>query len=239
MNLFEDDNKKAEYLSSLKIPFSWIEILLPHVDINLLQITIETIRRVKLSGITVYPESEDILRIFRLIEPKDIKVVIIGQDPYHNRNADGIAFSCKMNPSPSLIQIKNAMANDLKAKSYQINGTLAERSKLDYLVEQGVFLLNTILTVEKGKALSHNNIGWQYFTSAVFKALTAKKDLVWMAWGNEAQKALPNAVFSPTLILKATHPVSAAYNNSTWECTHFSKCNDFLQGNGKEPIKWL
>lgn len=189
---------------------------------------IEKLRKEKV----IYPDDEDVFKIFKL--PLDqVKVVIIGQDPYFNGNADGIAFSCKKDYSPSLKQILFAMKNDVQPvnPSPQMN--------LNYLVEQGVFLYNPILTVEEGKPLSHENIGWKDFSIKVFNALNRVDDLIWLLWGKKAQEFNARSYNLSHHILQAEHPAAAARNNRLWTVNHFSQVNKFLSNKGKEEIQWL
>lgn len=182
---------------------------------------------------TIYPEKEDVFKIFKLLPLENVKVVILGQDPYFNGNADGIAFSCKRDWSPSLKQILFAMNKDVKPvnPSPQMN--------LKYLVEQGVFLYNPILTVEEGKPLSHERIGWHEFTLRVFAALNRVDNLVWLLWGAKAQEYNSRSYNLTHLVLRAEHPAAAARNNRIWTVDHFSKVNEILKQKGLKEINWL
>lgn len=193
------------------------------------------IEKERLSGITIYPDIMDTFKVFKLCPLPKVKVVILGQDPYHNGNADGIAFSCKKELSPSLSQLYFAMAKDL---NIQVKGSDLKKD-LTYLVEQGVFLLNTILTVKKGQPLSHKGYGWEYFIVNVFKALNRQDHIIWMLWGAEAQrytKIITNGTHS---IFISEHPAKAAREERIWTVDHFSECNKILKMLGKEEIQWM
>ena len=185
----------------------------------------------------VYPESKDIFKIYQTPIEK-IKVVIIAQDPYHDDNAMGYAFGCKTHVSPSLKQILKAMWDDHPNKTFLENKDM----ELQYLVEQGVFLLNTVLTVEAGNPKSHEYIGWQDFTKATIELIAKRnKNIVWMLWGKSAQGFAPiiSNISKDYLILQNEHPAAAAHRNQQWICSHFSECNKYLIDNQIKPIDWL
>ena len=180
----------------------------------------------------VYPDRVDVLRLFKDCKLEDIKVVVLGQDCYYNGNANGYAFGCKEKVSPSLTQILKAMENTITPSNIDKN------IDLTYLVKQGVFLLNTILTVRSGTPLSHDHLGWQNFTKDVIELIDKKhKNIVWLLWGSKA-KAYSN-IIKNGLILTDSHPASASYNNQVWNTNCFVECNKYLKENGKEEIKWL
>jgi len=187
----------------------------------------------------VYPESKDIFKIYNSLAINQIKVVIIGQDPYHDGNAMGYAFGCKHNVSPSLKQILKAMWDDHPNKTFLENKDM----ELQYLVEQGVFLLNTVLTVEAGNPKSHEYIGWQDFTRETVKEIAKReRNIVWMLWGKSAQGYIADInKFSERnhLVLTNEHPAAAAHRNQQWICGHFSQCNNYLIEHQIKPIDWL
>lgn len=183
----------------------------------------------------IYPDHEDVFKVFTELAPKDVKVVIIGQDPYHNGNANGFAFGCKIEPSPSLISIIKAIIKDVGTQSKEYDG------QLRHLVKQGVLLLNTVLTVESGTPRSHISLGWQDVTKGVVKHLSdTRQDVVFLLWGNDAINTFKN-VINPDkhLVLTSEHPVAAVYNKKDWKCTHFSQTNAYLRSKNIEPIVWL
>lgn len=225
---------QQESLSRVKsLLGSWGDILSSKVIENLAEILV----KVNFHSQTniVYPPKDKILRIFRNLELKDIKVVIIGQDPYHDSNANGYAFACEHTVSPSLRQIVQAIKEDVKSRQ------LEESNKsLEYLVEQGVFLLNTHLTTGE-QPLSHRFMNWQRFTGEVIRTISqSNQRVVWMLWGKEAQSMVKYINdTNKQLILLDSHPVSSSYSNTNWICNHFSKANEFLINNNLIPIKWI
>lgn len=184
---------------------------------------------------TVYPPMEEIFNAFKITPLSKVKVVILGQDPYYNQGqAMGLSFSVKdgIKPPPSLVNIYREISNDLNQEINISSGNLT------HWAEQGVFLLNTTLTVRDGEPLSHKGHGWEIFTDNVIRTLNENDNpKVFLLWGNNA-KAKKNLITNKNhLILEAGHPspLSARY---FYGCRHFSKTNDFLIKNGLKPIKW-
>lgn len=185
----------------------------------------------------VYPEREDVFKAFKLTPYNEVKVVIIGQDPYHNGVADGLAFSSKdpLKMPPSLAKIYEAIEEDIKFGLYLSQGT-----SLEYLAEQGVLLLNTALTVEEGNPTSHINLGWGLFIERVLEVLKHhQRDLVFMLWGSYAKGLRPRVDDGRHIILEAEHPVMGAREQRRWihnEC--FKKANSWLHLKGYGEINW-
>lgn len=183
----------------------------------------------------IYPQHHNVLRVFKDLNPKDIKVVILAQDPYYNGNATGYAFACQKYISPSLKQIWNSIKNNT-------DKTLIDdipNPNLEYLAKQGVMLLNTVLTVKKDEAFSHAGMGWETFTRNVIQNLSNKnKNVVYLLWGLYAKdyKKLINPVHN--LVLTDSHPVYAHYQGLKWDCDHFSKANEYLKSKNKLIINW-
>jgi uracil-DNA glycosylase len=184
------------------------------------------------------PNKTDIFKAFKLCSFDDTKVVIVGQDPYYTPGVPtGLAFATNDGSLPSsLLSIFKEVE-----LCYQC---FLDRSKTDLTgwANQGVLLLNTVLTVEPGKPLSHYRVGWQNFTRAAIGLLGSRETpTVFMLWGNEAQK-LESLIGPQHLILSARHPSSAAAGKSSLEpfagCRHFSKANEWLIANKREPIVW-
>lgn len=184
---------------------------------------------------TVYPPAKSIFQAFTLTPFDEVKVVILGQDPYHGPNqANGLAFSVgdKVKIPPSLVNIYKEIKTDL-GKAIPITGNLERWAK------QGVLLLNATLTVSAHQAGSHQHRGWEQFTDAVIKTLSQQKEnLVFMLWGSYAQRKGQVIDASKHLILTAPHPSPLSAYAGFFGCSHFSKCNTFLELNGKEPIDW-
>ena len=226
MDLFNNKQDTVEVLDK------WSSIL-PYKDIELAAKLSNKAKDLRKAN-TIYPEQEDIFKVFKFMSPTTTKVIILGQDPYHSGNATGAAFACKETISPSLKQIWNSIKIDTN-KEYE--GKV--NPNLQHLLDQGVFLLNTILSVEKGKALSHKYIGWERFTASVIYNLNrTRSNLVFMFWGSYAQKFKKYIDIDKNLLLMDTHPQYANYQNKAWNCNHFSKCNEYLKENNIETIKW-
>ena len=184
---------------------------------------------------TIFPEPKNIFRAYAMTDYPDVKVVILGQDPYHGpRQANGLCFSVwdEVAVPPSLINIYKEIEADL--------GTPPPRNgNLDRWATQGVFLLNTVLTVRRGEANSHRGKGWEHFTARPIEALSARVEpMVFMLWGRNAQEHEALIDAGKHLILKAAHPSPMSANNGWFGCRHFSKANSFLQDVGREPINW-
>ena len=185
---------------------------------------------------TIYPPMNDLYNCFRLTPYDKIKCVILGQDPYHNEGqAHGLCFSVKkgVEPPPSLKNIYKEIKDDLGITEPPEFGDLTSWAK------EGVLLLNTVLTVRAGAANSHKDCGWQQFTDEVIKKVSDREEpMVFMLWGGNARskKYLINS--KKHLVLECAHPSPLSAYNGFFGCRHFSKCNDFLIKNGKEPINW-
>ena len=183
----------------------------------------------------VFPPSEDIFNAFHLTPLSQVKVVIIGQDPYHNvGQAHGLCFSVKkgVDIPPSLENIYKELHDDLGC-------TIPDHGYLVKWAEQGVLMLNSVLTVRAHEANSHKNFGWEEFTNAAIRILNEQdRPIVYLLWGSpaRAKKAMLN---NPKhLILEAPHPSPLSAYRGFFGCRHFSKCNAFLEANGLEPIDW-
>ena len=181
-----------------------------------------------------HPDTKDIYNAFRLTKFNDIKVVILGQDPYHEPNqAHGLAFSvlCEKLP-PSLVNIYKEMESDLGVR-------INQDGNLDYLARQGVLLLNTTLTVRNGLAFSHKDFGWDIFTDNVIKKINEiDRPIVFILWGAPAQKKAAFLNNPKHLIIKSAHPSPLSAYRAFFGSKPFSKTNDFLIKNGLNPIKW-
>jgi uracil-DNA glycosylase len=186
---------------------------------------------------TIYPPKELIFNAFNLCKPSNLKVIIIGQDPYHNvGEAMGLAFSTPNNikTPPSLKNIFKELFDDLDCDIFT-----SRSSDLTSWANQGVLLLNTALTVECNRPASHSKIGWQIFTAGVIRVINAKFDhCVFMLWGNHAKNLAPLIDSNRHIILKAAHPSPLACG-AFFGSRHFSQCNAYLLAHGKSSIDWL
>lgn len=183
----------------------------------------------------IFPPANDIFNAFHLTPLKDVKVVILGQDPYHGNNqAHGLCFSVKpeVEIPPSLVNIYKELHDDLGC-------TIPDHGYLVKWAKQGVLMLNTVLTVRAHQANSHRGIGWEEFTDAAIRVLnTQDRPIVFILWGRPAQmkKAMLN---NPKhLILEASHPSPLSSYRGFFGSRPFSKTNQFLEANGVEPIDW-
>lgn len=196
------------------------------------------VARERAQGLPIYPPKELVFNTFIQIPYEQVKVVIMGQDPYHGPGqAHGLSFSVPQGipPPPSLQNIFKEMATDLGIKPPS-HGCLMDWAK------QGVMLLNATLTVRQGEPMSHHGKGWELFTDEVISALSKRADpLVFILWGKSAQEKCRNAgLFNHKnhLVLTAPHPSPLSAHQGFFGCRHFSKTNDFLKKNGKNPIIW-
>jgi uracil-DNA glycosylase len=182
----------------------------------------------------VYPAGGLIFNAFDTTPFQDVKVVILGQDPYHNPGeAMGLSFSV-----PQGIKTPPSLQNIYKEINADLALSIPTHGDLTSWAEQGVFLLNAILTVEKNLPASHQKIGWQFFTDAIIKKLsTERAGIVFMLWGNFAKKKKELIDTSKHLVLEAAHPSPLA-GGAFFGCKHFSQANDYLKKNGAKTIDW-
>ena len=184
---------------------------------------------------TIFPPAKLIFNAFNLTPLNKIKVIIIGQDPYHGKGqAHGLSFSV-----PEDIKIPPSLLNIYKELKEDINKEIPKHGFLEAWANQGVLLLNSVLTVQSGKANSHKNIGWERFTESVIERVSMKKDkLVFLLWGNYAQKKENFIDSNKHLILKSVHPSPLSAYNGFFGSKHFSKTNNFLKKNNIKEILW-
>ena len=192
----------------------------------------------------VYPPPKFIFRAFDLCPFEKVKVVILGQDPYHGqKQANGLAFAVDENTAlpPSLQNIFKEIESDLgdRAKSEEVLGPAGRSGDLSRWAEQGVLLLNATLTVRAHLAGSHQGHGWEQFTDAAIKALSEEREhLVFMLWGNYAKAKGAHIGRSKHLVLEAPHPSPFSAASGFFGCKHFSKANEYLVAHGETPINW-
>lgn len=185
---------------------------------------------------TVFPPADQIFNALHLTPLSKVKVVILGQDPYHNvHQAHGLCFSVPEDQReipPSLINIYRELHDDVGCRMPQ-TGCLTKWA------EQGVLLLNTVLTVRAHQPNSHRNHGWEQFTDAIIRAVeTQDRPIVYMLWGTPAQSKAPMVTNPMHLVLKAPHPSPLSAYRGFFGCRHFSQCNEFLQAHAVTPIDW-
>ena len=218
----------------VKIAEDWKQILQPEFDKPYFDELTRFVRDEYGRG-KVFPRGNNIFRAFDKCPFDKLEVVIIGQDPYHgDGQANGLCFSVNDGVTfpPSL---KNIFAEIQSDTGAPIPGT----GNLDRWAEQGVLLLNAVLTVRAHEAASHAGKGWEQFTDAVVRAIADRKDnVVYMLWGNYAQKK--GAIVDPSrnCVLKSPHPSPFSVHSGFFGCRHFSQANEYLAANGKTPISW-
>ena len=184
----------------------------------------------------VYPPSEDIFNAFHLTPLSEVKVLILGQDPYHNEHqAHGLCFSVL----PDQPEIPPSLQNIYKELQEDLGCYIPNNGYLEKWAKQGVLMLNTVLTVRAHQANSHQGKGWEQFTDAIISAVNAQdRPIVYLLWGRPAQRKIPMLTNPKHLILKAPHPSPLSAYRGFFGCKHFSQTNDFLQKNGIAPIDW-
>lgn len=221
-------------MSQVKIEESWKNALSDQFEQPYFQTLINFLKKEKEAEKIIYPPGSLIFNAFEKTPFDNVKVVILGQDPYHNPGqAMGLSFSVPRNVSrpQSLLNIYKALNTDLGL-------TIPSHGDLSYWAEQGVFLLNAMLTVEKNKAGSHQQIGWQFFTDAVIRKLSQEREnIVFMLWGGFAKKKKDLIDTEKHLVLEFVHPSPLAGNTFS-TCRHFSIANNYLKAHGQEPIDW-
>ena len=218
----------------VKIEESWKRELAGEFDKDYFIKLTDFVRGEYLSGKQIYPRARDIFNAFNLCPIDKTRVVIIGQDPYHEPGqAHGLCFSVPtgITPPPSLVNIYTEIKNDLGRPS-STNGDLT------HWAEQGVLLLNSTLTVSAHLAASHTGRGWEQFTDAVIAALARRSHIVYMLWGSYAQKKAALVDSSCNLVLKSVHPSPLSAYRGFFGCKHFSQANEYLVQNGFAPIDW-
>lgn len=221
-------------MSEVKIQKDWKELLQNEFNQPYFEKLISFVKS-EYKNHVVYPPAKQIFSAFDFVPPQDVKVVILGQDPYHGPGqAHGLCFSVPQGiPTPkSLINIFKEIESDLGTPP-------PNHANLERWAKQGVFLLNASLTVRAGEAASHQNCGWMTFTDAVIKSISDNcKNVVFLLWGNFAKNKSTLIDTSKHLILTSAHPSPLAAYRGFFGCKHFSKANEYLAQNGKEVIKW-
>ena len=193
------------------------------------------LRSEKAAGKQIFPKGAEYFRALDLTPLNEVRVVILGQDPYHGAGqAHGLCFSVRpgVRIPPSLVNIYKELQSDL--------GILpARHGFLEHWARQGVLLLNSVLTVEEARAASHQGQGWERFTDAVIRAVNEDcEHVVFMLWGSYAQKKAAFVDRSRHLVLKAPHPSPLSAHNGFFGCRHFSQANEYLLSKGRNAIDW-
>lgn len=219
---------------NVRINEAWKELLAPEFEKPYFEELVQFVRS-EYASQTVYPAGSNIFRALDKCSPDNVKVVIIGQDPYHGEGqANGLCFSVNDG-----VQFPPSLRNIFKEINADLGTPIPTSGNLDRWAEQGVLLLNSTLTVRAHTAASHAGHGWERFTDAVVATLSElKSGVVYMLWGAYAQKKGAIVDCTNNLVLKAAHPSPLSAHNGFFGCRHFSAANNYLQSVGKTPIKW-
>lgn len=219
----------------VKIDPTWKAVLQKEFNAPYFQHIPIHLKTEKSQGKIIYPPGPQIFNAFNTTPFDKVKVVILGQDPYHGlRQAHGLCFSVQSGtqPPPSLVNIFKELHED-------IGVPIPDHGDLTHWAEQGVFLLNASLTVRAGEPMSHARIGWAHFTDAVIKTISEKKEhVVFLLWGKFAQEKRTLIDADKHLILRSVHPSPLSAHSGFFGCRHFSKTNEYLVKHGIDPIDW-
>lgn len=219
----------------MTLPLDWIQALDSAIAVDVVPYFLARVQNARKEGQVIFPKDEDIFKAFELTMFEEVKVVILGQDPYHDSGqANGLSFSVPAHCTlpPSLKNIFKELKNDLDIP-------ISSHGDLTHWASQGVLLLNASLTVIAGKAGSHNKIGWHRFTDAVIQSLSDnRKNIVFILWGNFAKSKIKFIDSNKHLILTAAHPSPLGAHRGFWGSKPFSKANNYLIENGIKPIDW-
>ncbi|MCF2669859.1 MAG: uracil-DNA glycosylase [Butyricicoccus sp.] len=212
----------------------WDEILREEFESDYYR-RIRAILKKEYAEYEIYPPKEDIFNALRYTSYSDVKAVLLGQDPYHGPGqAHGLCFSVRpgVEPPPSLKNIFRELETDMGLEP-PTSGCLTPWA------QEGVLLLNTTLTVRRGQANSHKNLGWTQFTDAVIRKLNDRtQPIVFLLWGGNARSKRELITNPQHLVLETVHPSPLSAYNGFFGCRHFSQCNEFLMKNGVAPIDW-
>ncbi len=219
----------------VKIEESWKTVLKDEFNQPYFQQIPQHLKIEKSQGKIIYPPGSLIFNAFNTTPFDKIKVVILGQDPYHGHGqAHGLCFSVQYGvpPPPSLVNIFKELQDDIGIQA-------PPHGNLTHWAEQGVFLLNASLTVRAGEPMSHSKIGWATFTDTVIKKISGlKKNVVFLLWGKFAQEKRTLVDETKHLILRSVHPSPLSAYGGFFGCKHFSKTNEYLVSKGIDPIDW-
>ena len=216
---------------------TWSQWLAQMLTQEKLKNTLDYVAQRRAEGITVFPPDDQVFSAFDSTPIDKVKVVILGQDPYHGPNqAHGLCFSVLpgIKPPPSLANIYKELVTDIDGF------TIPQHGYLQPWAEQGVLMLNTVLTVEQGQANAHKKLGWQVLTDGAIKLISEQcEGVIFILWGGPAQKKTKLIDTNKHHILIAPHPSPLSVYRGFYGCKHFSKANELLVKQGKSPINWL
>ncbi len=226
---------QARILQSYLKDRSWRLVLEKEFSKSYFDNLVRTLQARIIDGAVIYPVFENIFAAFNLTPFKAVKVVILGQDPYHGPGqAMGLSFSV-----PNTVKVPPSLRNMLKEIETDVGPSQLTSGNLTRWAEQGVLLLNTALTVEVGKAGSHAKIGWSAFTDAAIRALSVDREgIIFLLWGGHAQKKSSLIDEKKHVVLSGPHPSPLSAYRGFFGCQHFSKTNQHLKAQGKREIIW-
>lgn len=220
---------------NVRMEASWKEVLAAEFKKPYFKQLVDHIKTEREQGKTIYPAGTNIFHAFDATPFNEVKVVILGQDPYHGpRQAHGLSFSVQKGipPPPSLVNIFKELHED-------VGIAIPSHGYLEKWAQQGVLLLNASLTVRAGEPMSHAKIGWHHFTdAAITKVSELKEHVVFLLWGRFAQKKAELIDGKKHLILKSAHPSPLSAKNGFFGNHHFSRANEYLMKHGLDPIDW-
>jgi len=231
MTITEDLNDNRE----IRLDESWLKTLQPEFQAPYMQELRQFLLQEKARGKVVYPPGSEIFHALNATPFEQVKVVILGQDPYHGPGqAHGLCFSVKPG-----VSIPPSLSNIYKELQADLGCVPPKHGCLEYWAEQGVLLLNSVLTVEAARAASHQGLGWERFTDRIIEALNNQRsNLVFLLWGAYAQKKCAMIARERHLVLQSRHPSPLSAHRGFFGNHHFSKSNAYLQSHGIEAIDW-
>ena len=221
-------------MKTIQLHSEWKAFLKEELNSNNFQVIISALAIDRKSH-AIFPENDLIFNAFNLTRPSNIKVVILGQDPYHGKGqAHGLSFSV-----PNGVKIPPSLRNIFKELQSDLNHSIPTNGNLDSWAKQGVLLLNTTLTVREKRAGSHQKLGWELFTNRIIKKISDEKEgIIFLLWGAFAQKKSEMINPKKHYILTTTHPSPFSAYKGFLGCKHFSKTNKILLDNNQKPINW-
>ena len=224
----------SKFKRTIKLEKSWLKELGLEFELSYMQELKLFLQSEKKKGKKIFPKGEDMFKALNLTPLDKVKVVILGQDPYHGPGqAHGLCFSV-----PEGVRIPPSLQNIFKELQSDLGLSIPSSGCLESWAEQGVLLLNSILSVEKGLANSHSSKGWELFTDSVISMVNEKKSIVFMLWGGYAAQKGKSIDSTRHLVLKSVHPSPLSAHRGFFGNRHFSKCNQFLESKGISPIDW-
>jgi uracil-DNA glycosylase len=222
-------------MMSAEVASGWEKVLKHEFEKSYMHTTREFLRREYHSGAVVYPPKDKIFRALKLVDYDDVRVVILGQDPYHGPDqANGLAFAVNqgLRTPPSLLNIFKEVQKEFQVEKMT-------HTTLEGWAKQGVLMLNTVLTVRAGQAFSHRGQGWETFTDTIIEKLNERAEpIVFILWGSPAQKKAAIIKSPHHFILKSPHPSPLSAHRGFFGNDHFIKTNEFLKKHGKAEIDW-